>query len=291
MQCLAWCHQSISRRPGAVADICHRSFCHECSFCPNGREEARAAWVENHNIFVWDHTNMDLGNATEPYRALFANGSVPLSMLGEDHDFAEFEIARDARRVLETQMPGNVAASADEADVVLVALWPYGLCMLNVSGQTVGMEDWQTEKGILASGTCPELQAAYSKVVSSERFVRNDGRDFAFIADKVTKMLEGHPAGEAYRQLVNRSVLVGIEERRLVADIGRSRHLPVPYYVDPQKWYLESDEGAMATHKDGSQRLGKGNFIAYWGSRHVGEHCPACTSANEPQEVRADPYG
>ena len=232
---------------------------------------------------------MDLGNATEPYRALFANGSVPLSMLGEDHDFAEFEIARDARRVLETQMPGNVAASADEADVVLVALWPYGLCMLNVSGQTVGMEDWQTEKGILASGTCPELQAAYSKVVSSERFVRNDGRDFAFIADKVTKMLEGHPAGEAYRQLVNRSVLVGIEERRLVADIGRSRHLPVPYYVDPQKWYLESDEGAMATHKDGSQHLGKGNFIAYWGSRHVGEHCPACTSANEPQEVRADP--
>ena len=232
---------------------------------------------------------MDLGNATEPYCALFANGSVPLSMLGEDHDFAEFEIARDARRVLETQMPGNVAASADEADVVLVALWPYGLCMLNVSGQTVGMEDWQTEKGILASGTCPELQAAYSKVVSSERFVRNDGRDFAFIADKVTKMLEGHPAGEAYRQLVNRSVLVGIEERRLVADIGRSRHLPVPYYVDPQKWYLESDEGAMATHKDDSQRLGKGNFIAYWGSRHVGEHCPACTSANEPQEVRADP--
>ena len=94
---------------------------------------------------------MDLGNATEPYRALFANGSVPPSMLGEDHDFAEFEIARDARRVLETQMPGNVAASADEADVVLVALWPYGLCMLNVSGQTVGMEDWQTEKGILAS--------------------------------------------------------------------------------------------------------------------------------------------
>ena len=289
MQCLAWCHQSISRRPGAGADICHGSFCHECSFCPNGREEARAAWVENHKIFVWDHTNMDLGNATEPYRALFANGSVPLSMLGEDHDFAEFEIARDARRVLETQMPGNVAASADEADVVLVALWPYGLCMLNVSGQTVGMEDWQTEKGILASGTCPELQAAYSKVVSSERFVRNDGRDFAFIADKVTKMLEGHPAGEAYRQLVNRSVLVGIEERRLVADIGRSRHLPVPYYVDPQKWYLESDEGAMATHKDGSQRLGKGNFIAYWGSRHVGEHCPACTSANEPQEVRNDP--
>ena len=248
----------------------------------------RAAWL-NYSIFVWDHTNMDLGNATEPYRALFADDSVPLSMLVKDHDFAEFEIARDAKRVLETQMPGSLAASADEADVVLVALWPYGLCMLNVSGQTVGMEDWQTEKGILAAGTCPEVQAAYSTIVTSDRFVRRDGRDFAFIADKVTKMLEGWNAGGAYRQLVNRSVLVGVEERRLTSDIGRSRHLPVPYYVDPQKWYLESDDGKMALRKDGSQRLGKGNFIAYWGSRHVGEHCPACSSGNDPQEVRGGP--
>ena len=207
----------------------------------------------------------------------------------EDHDFAEFEIARDAKRVLETQMPGSLAASADEADVVLVALWPYGLCMLNVSGQTVGMEDWQTEKGILAAGTCPEIQAAYSTIVTSDRFVRRDGRDFAFIADKVVKNLEGWDAGWAYRQLVNRSVLVGVEERRLTPDVGRSRHLPVPYYVDPQKWYLESDDGKMALRKDGSQRLGKGNFIAYWGSRHVGEHCPACSSANDPQEVRGGP--
>ena len=245
----------------------------------------RAAWL-NYSIFVWDHTNMDLGNATEPYRALFADDSVPLHMMVEDHDFAEFEIARDAKRVLETRMPGSLAASADEADVVLVALWPYGLCMLNVSGQTVGMEDWQMEKGILAAGTCPEIQAAYSTIVTSDRFVRRDGRDFAFIADKVTKMLEGWNAGGAYRQLVNRSVLVGVEERRLATDVGRSRHLPVPYYVDPQKWYLESDDGQMALRKDGSQRLGKDNFIAYWGSRHVGEHCPACSSANDPQEVR-----
>ena len=101
------------------------------------------------------------------------------------------------------------------------------------------------------------------------------------------ELIRGRPVFALSRARVGCGV--GIEERRLVADIGRSRHLPVPYYVDPQKWYRESDEGAMATHKDGSQHLGKGNFIAYWGSRHVGEHCPACTSANEPQEVRADP--
>ena len=238
----------------------------------------RAAWL-NWTIFVWDHTNMDLGDATEPYRALFSDDRVPLSMMVEDHDFAEFEIARDAKRVLESRMPGSLAASADEADVVLVALWPYGLCMLNVSHQSVGMQDWQTEKGILAAGTCPEIQAAYSTIVRSDRFKQRDGRDFAFIADKVTKMLERWNPGAAYRQLVNRSVLVGVEERRLQSDIDRSRHLPVPYYVDPEKWYLESDDiAATALRKD--------NFIAYWGSRHVGEHCPACSSSNDPRVVR-----
>ena len=237
-----------------------------------------AAEEANRTIFVWDHTNMDLGNATEAYRALFADDQVPLDMLVEDHDFAEFEMARDAKRVLETKMPESLAASADEADVVLVALWPYGLCMLNVSGHSVGMADWQTQKGILAAGSCPEIQAAYTKIVKSDRFAVADGRDFAFIADKVTKMLEDWSPGWAYKQLVNRSVLVGVEERRLTAELGSSRHLPVPYYVDPEKWYLESNGSATALRKD--------NFAAYWGSKHVGEHCPACSGSNDPKDVR-----
>ena len=57
---------------------------------------------------------MDLGNATEPYRALFANGSVPLSMLGEDHDFAEFELlllckSGEVRKVID-QLRGAMQA-------------------------------------------------------------------------------------------------------------------------------------------------------------------------------------
>ena len=147
---------------------------------PSQVSNSTSSTLGNWSIFVWDHTNLDLGNASAPYRALFNNDSLPPSMLQEDHDFAEFEIARDAKRVLEIKMPGNLAASADEADVVFVALWPYGLCMVNASGETRGMEDWQVEKGILAAGTCPELRNAYTQIVQSDRFKVTDGRDFAF---------------------------------------------------------------------------------------------------------------
>ena len=91
-------------------------------------------------------------------------------------------------------------------------------------------------------------------------------------------MLEGLNPGNAYKSIVQRSVLVGVEERRISSNVGASRHLPVPYYVDPPTWYLETDD---------TPPLSKEVFIAYWGSRHVGEHCPACESKEfDPSTVR-----
>ena len=91
-------------------------------------------------------------------------------------------------------------------------------------------------------------------------------------------MLEGLNPGNAYQSIVQRSVLVGVEERRISSNVGASRHLPVPYYVDPPTWYLETDD---------TPPLSKEVFIAYWGSRHVGEHCPACESKEfDPSTVR-----
>ena len=42
-QCLAYCQQSIARRPRAIAEICHRSDCRGCGFCQNGQDKMRAA--------------------------------------------------------------------------------------------------------------------------------------------------------------------------------------------------------------------------------------------------------
>lgn len=219
---------------------------------------------------------MYLGNATIPYRSLFKNDSVP-SILVQDHDFAEFEIARDARKFAQFYMPENLVTSERHADVVFVALWSYGLCMLNVSGHSRINKGWETQKGILAGGSCPEMQDAYTKIVESDRYQKNDGRDFVFIADKVSQNLKGDP-GWGYKRLVWRSALLGVEERRLSDDRGSSRHLPVPYYVDPKKWYFETEPNFP---------LYKQKFIAYWGSRHVGEHCPACSNDDfDPKQVR-----
>ena len=217
------------------------------------------------SLYIYDHTNMPfLDNETlGAYRQLF-NGSWPRVLRSQDHDYAEYEIARDARIVLEHEFPGRLAASADEASVVLVALWPFGLCMLNVSGLST-VHPWEVGKGVLQQGGCPELDAAYAALASSERYRRHAGRDHAILVENPRREAYG-AVREAERAILHSSMLIGTEDRRARATKGSSRHVAVPYYAQTPRWQVDA-------------AASKPTFISFVGSTNVHEHCAACASA------------
>lgn len=220
-------------------------------------------------IFVYDHSNLpELGvleaSVWSRYAALL-EAKMPPAILHLDHDFAEYEVARTVRRA--TQSVGVNAETAEAADVVFVALWEFGLCMLLHEDR---IYEWERQKGILASGLdekCPEIKLLYDRLAES-----NSSDRYAFLIDKLKLKQSDMPW-----KLVYNSVFVGVEEMRWYT--GCSTHLPIPYFVEPLKW---SFNDAVDT---------KQYFISFVGSVSVlYSMCEACNWWFNPSALRSSLY-
>lgn len=214
-------------------------------------------------VYVYDHVQFpsELTGLTEAevdeYRSLF---QAQPPMLNVDHDFAEFELARSVRSALPHDLQS--VASPEDAELVIVALWEFGLCMLHHADNVT---KWERGKGVLARSTCPSLVRFYRNLIVTPRFQRHQGRDFAFLLDKVW-----YKGMTVPREVATNALLVGVEERR--KEHGASELVPVPYYVSRSKW--------AANFKD-DKRL----FVAWIGTLSVQNHCGTCGNA-DPGVVR-----
>lgn len=220
-------------------------------------------------IFVYDHANLaELGILEaivwSRYAALF-DAKIPPPILHVDHDFAEYEVARNIRHAI--QSAGVQAETVEAADVIFVALWEFGLCMLLHEDR---IHEWERQKGILFSGfeeKCPEIKLIYDRLPE-----RNGRGRYAFLIDKLKLKQSSMPW-----KLVYNSLFVGVEEMRWYT--GCSTHLPIPYFVEPTKWSFNDAVDS------------KQYFISFVGSVSVlYSMCEACNWWFNPSALRSSLY-
>ena len=145
---------------------------------------------------------------------------------GQDPDHGDAFIAAEARRVLEIRWRDvvDIAPTPEEADAILWLVWDYGLCPNGAASTSVERD----KKRLKAS--CSSHIDLLQRVMATERWQRNGGRDHAFM------VLQPHLWAQVatLRVLVDSaSTLVVIEERRPPEARGNSRAVVIPYYAKP----------------------------------------------------------
>lgn len=193
--------------------------------------------------------------------------SLSQHIIPPDHDFAEYEIAKGLRRALLKKKSNHdfvLTDSLEKAELVIVALWEFGLCSTTAYRN---VSKWEHLKGILAESTCEALGTFYRWLVASPRFRRHKGRDFVFLMDKVWFKRSLVP-----KEIITNSMLIGVEERRSQQARGASEAILVPYYLQASKW--ENQPG-----------LRKDVLLAWVGTLSVDNHCDICSDLS-PQLLR-----
>ena len=246
------------------------------------------------SVYVYDAENVEsLGigpNEAAAYRSFFAGS--PFSD-DADFDYPDYWIAKNLRGALAEHRDFEVVSNPNDALIVVVALWGYGLCAASNDSK---LDLWEVKKQVVAfDQQCPLRERVYASLAKTERFrsrtssITPGATDHFYLAEysemdwlffhEHPSLTKGwlRPPNPQRRAFKDGAAAITVEEP------GYGLQWPsivVPYNVQREKWFLPWKKESLQ---------GKTSMIAFVGTVEALadiDICPRCRNDVSSKAIR-----